>query len=81
MNASPCPSLHDLFSDSPMTVSAWIRRQRLERCREVLREPHAQGMSVTEIALACGFKDPAHFCKAYRRHFGIAPTAARNKPD
>jgi len=70
-------SLHGLFDDTTTTVSAWIRAQRLERCREMLRDRNAAELSITEIAMACGFNDSAHFSKAYRRYFGVTPTADR----
>jgi AraC family transcriptional regulator len=34
-------------------------------------------MSLTEIALACGFADQSHFTKAFTRRIGISPGAWR----
>jgi AraC-like DNA-binding protein len=38
--------------------------------------------SVTQIALLVGFDDYSHFSKAFKKHFGVAPTGyeAENKP-
>lgn len=35
---------------------------------------------VTEIAFDCGFHDSAHFCRQFRREFGVSPDAARRLP-
>jgi transcriptional regulator GlxA family with amidase domain len=34
-------------------------------------------LPVTEIAVACGFVSASHFAEAFRRRYGISPTAAR----
>jgi transcriptional regulator GlxA family with amidase domain len=33
---------------------------------------------IIEIALNCGFKDGAHFSRAYRKMFGHPPRVSRN---
>ena len=47
---------------------------RLERARTLLRQT---GLSVAEVAVACGFAAPAHFARAYRARFGAPPSAER----
>lgn len=37
------------------------------------------GLGVTEIALECGYSNPAHFATAFRRHTGLAPLAFRQR--
>jgi transcriptional regulator GlxA family with amidase domain len=32
---------------------------------------------VTEVAFRWGFRSPAHFSRAYRAHFGVAPREHR----
>ncbi|MBC6438811.1 MAG: helix-turn-helix domain-containing protein [Rhodospirillales bacterium] len=34
-------------------------------------------MAVTDVALACGFDDPSSFARAFRGHFGFAPSTQR----
>jgi transcriptional regulator GlxA family with amidase domain len=34
-------------------------------------------LSITDVAVACGFTSPAHFATVYRRAFGLPPSAAR----
>jgi transcriptional regulator GlxA family with amidase domain len=43
---------------------------RLDRAMELLR---STGMSVTEVAIASGFRSPAHFSRRFRKRFGISP--------
>lgn len=71
--------LHALFDDGTLTVSAWIRHQRLAHSRAMLRNRSADELTIIEIAMACGFNDAAHFAKAYRREFGVAPSEERKR--
>jgi AraC-like DNA-binding protein len=47
---------------------------RMNRAAEALRR---SCRSVAEIAVACGFNDPSHFGKAFRRRMGMTPLAYR----
>lgn len=51
-----------------------IRRVRLERGRHLLGR---RELSVTEIALACGFSNATRFGVAFRKSFGTTPRAFR----
>jgi LacI family transcriptional regulator len=51
-----------------------IRRQRLERARELLR---STSMPLAAIADACGFDYLSHFSTAFRRHYGQTPSQYR----
>ena len=57
------------------TPGAHDRKLRLERARMLLRQT---GMSVLEIAVACGFASASHFSRAYRTTFGHPPMAERS---
>jgi AraC-like DNA-binding protein len=59
------------------TLGRHILRRRLERCRADLADPWLSQRTVTEIAFRWGFRSPAHFSRAYRAHFGVAPSEAR----
>lgn len=48
----------------------YLQRVRLERARELL----AHGHSVTEAALSVGYRDLGRFARAFREHFGCAPS-------
>ncbi len=47
---------------------------RLDRAAELLR---CTGLSVTEIAFACGFRSPAHFARRFAARFGASPSRSR----
>lgn len=66
-------SLYRLFEERELTLGTHIRQQRLERCAAALRAPALRHESVTQIALAWGFKDSAHFSRTFKARFGVAP--------
>lgn len=51
---------------------------RLRKSEDLLRKTR---LSLTEIALACGFANAAHFASAYRMAHGMRPSAARRHSD
>lgn len=70
--------LHKIFSAHGLSVSRYVRAQRLERCRrELLRD---RGRPVLEIAFDWGFNDPSHFSRCFRAAFGVAPSRMRRGP-
>jgi AraC-like DNA-binding protein len=54
-----------------------FRRLARLRMEEAQRRLLRGNESVTEIAFACGYENPAHFASAFRRSFGISPRAFR----
>jgi len=69
-------ALHALFEDSGESVGGLVRRERLARCRDDLER--ASGGSVTEIAFRWGFRDAAHFSRAFKREYGVTPRDVRH---
>lgn len=53
---------------------AYLQRVRMDRAAELLREGTAP---VNEVATAVGYRQPAQFAKAFRRHHGAAPSSFR----
>lgn len=47
---------------------------RLDRALELLR---STSMSVTEVAMASGFRSPAHFSRRFKNRFGIPPRQSK----
>jgi len=47
---------------------------RMERAAELL---HRRGVTVREVAHRVGYRQPAQFAKAFRRHHGVAPSDFR----
>jgi AraC family transcriptional regulator len=54
----------------------FIRRLRLEKAAGLLRG--ASGLTVTDIALSCGFSTPALFSRLFRERFGTSPSGWRD---
>ena len=57
-----------------ISPSRLIRKIRIEKAHQLLVSSSA---SVAEIAYKCGFKNPSHFSKIYKNHFGTSPNATR----
>jgi AraC-like DNA-binding protein len=64
-------ALYRLFSGSG-GVSRYIQRARLDLAWTSLSDP-AHPRRVSEVAFGCGFSSEAHFCRAFRRAFGVTP--------
>ncbi|NGO15545.1 helix-turn-helix domain-containing protein, partial [Streptomyces sp. HC44] len=62
--------LHRLFQGEDETVSAYLRRQRLERARQDLANPAMRTVPVQAIAARWGFTHPAAFSRAFRTAHG-----------
>lgn len=58
------------------TVSGYIRTRRLTNAAEMLNQPKVR---VTDIAYAMGYKTPEAFTKAFKRMFGVPPSAFRKR--
>jgi transcriptional regulator GlxA family with amidase domain len=59
-----------------VTVRDFIRDIQLQRAAALLRE---SPLSLTAIALECGFYDLPHLDKAFRRRFGLTPHRFRRQ--
>jgi AraC family transcriptional regulator, regulatory protein of adaptative response / methylphosphotriester-DNA alkyltransferase methyltransferase len=54
----------------------YLQRVRMERAAALLREGTTP---VNRVASAVGYRQPAQFAKAFRRHHGVAPSSLRGK--
>jgi AraC-like DNA-binding protein len=70
-------SLYQLFAGEGQTVAQFIIAERLELARRELGDPRAADRSITQIAMACGFKSAAHFSRRFAARFDLSPTEAR----
>ncbi|EPH41119.1 helix-turn-helix domain-containing protein [Streptomyces aurantiacus] len=71
--------LHQLFQKHPETVSATIRRLRLERGRADLADRRLGHRSIGETAARWGFRHQADFARAFRLAYGMSPSAFRQE--
>ncbi len=64
--------------DRGYSPADFVKQVRLNRAREML-EHCAEGASVTQIALKCGFQNPGHFARDFRLVFGELPSETLRK--
>jgi AraC family transcriptional regulator len=57
--------------DTPMRL---LTNMRLDAAERLLRD---ESMTERQVALACGYANPAHFANAFRRRFGATPKRFR----
>lgn len=64
-------ALYRLFRTSG-GVNRYIQRARLDRAWSALANPE-NASRVSEVAFGSGFLSEAHFCRSFRRAFGVTP--------
>lgn len=52
----------------------WLLKHRVDSARELLNN---RALSLSDVALACGFADQSHFTRVFTAMFGISPGAWR----
>ena len=61
---------HDFKCFFGITIAEFIRAERMERARQLLRD---ETVSISAIAEAVGYHHAGNFSAAFRRHFGLSP--------
>jgi AraC family transcriptional regulator len=56
----------------------WLLMRRVEVAKEKLRENR---LSLSDVALACGFADQSHLTRVFARTVGVSPGAWRRALD
>jgi AraC-like DNA-binding protein len=69
--------LHMAFQSEEVSISDYILRQRLERCREDLLDSACAQRSITEIAYSWGFNNSNHFSRCFKQAFRVSPRDLR----
>ena len=57
---------------SDLTPGKWLIRKRLEVAYDMMREG---GWKIADVYTKVGFKNQSHFSTAFKRQYGMAPTA------
>ncbi|SSY77041.1 helix-turn-helix domain-containing protein [Alcaligenes faecalis] len=65
-------TLYRLFALEATTPMQWLWEQRLIQSYRLLAE--GKPKRVTEVAMACGFKDLSHFSRLFQARFGQSPS-------
>jgi AraC-like DNA-binding protein len=69
--------LHYLFAHASTTFGNELMRTRLDAARRLLSDKRYDALSVSEVAARCGFLEPSHFARRFRKAFGSGPTEFR----
>lgn len=69
--------LYYLFEAEGTSVRRFIQDARLDHCRRAIEDPSMMGRSLTDIAFEWGFKEAAHFSRAFRKRFGMTARECR----
>ncbi|GGP56654.1 helix-turn-helix domain-containing protein [Streptomyces melanogenes] len=69
--------VHRVFQHHGLTPRAFIRRQRLDRCRRDLADPALQHLTIHAIAARWGYPQPDGFSRAFRTATGMSPSEYR----
>ena len=62
----------DFKKISDLTPEKWLIKKRLEKAYELMKTGKKK---VVEVYAEVGFRNPSHFSTAFKKEFGIAPTA------
>lgn len=63
----------DFKKISDLTPEKWLIRKRLEAAYAMMKNG---GKKVVDVYAEVGFKNPSHFSTAFKRQYGVSPTAA-----
>jgi AraC-like DNA-binding protein len=69
--------LHYLFANSNNTFGGELMRTRLESAHRLLTDKRYSALTVSEVAARCGFVEPSHFARRFRKAYGAGPTEYR----
>lgn len=62
----------DFKKISDLTPEKWLIKKRLEKAYELMKSGRRK---VVDVYAEVGFRNPSHFSTAFKREFGVAPTA------
>jgi AraC family transcriptional regulator, positive regulator of tynA and feaB len=71
-------TVHYAFAGAHTTFVERLMGLRLGRAHELLTDARLFDLPVAEIASRCGFADPSHFARRFRRRFGQSPLQFRS---
>ncbi len=71
--------LRALFREDGMSVTAYLRRERLEQCRRALVHPETLDRDCAAIGASWGFTSAAHFNRSFKEAFGTTPGKFRSQ--
>lgn len=72
-------TLHKLFQEfnDSASFAIFLNDIRMQNARNMLRDSLLGHLKVSDIGWLCGFADPAHFGKVFKKHHSITPGQMR----
>jgi AraC-like DNA-binding protein len=71
--------VHLLLEETGKSFTYHVLERRLERAAVLLRDPRWRYRKIADIATEAGFSDLSYFNRAFRRRFGVTPSAMREE--
>ncbi len=71
--------LYNILGASGITLADWIRKQRLERCRNDIAASAFHATPIASIAHGWGFTDPSSFTRTFKNAYGMSPREWRHQ--
>ncbi len=71
--------LHYLFAQKSLTFRSELIRVRLDAAQRLLSDKRYSALTVGEVAARCGFLEPSHFTRRFRKAYGAGPSEFRVK--
>jgi AraC-like DNA-binding protein len=70
-------SVQRLFEQEGTTFTEYVLALRLARAHGLLSDASCRAEKISAVAFDCGFGDVSYFNRAFRRHYGSAPSDVR----
>lgn len=79
VNLSPSHLTRLFREQTGSSPARFARELRLQHAYELVETSF---LSIKQVMAAAGWNDPSHFCRDFKRHFGVSPKAlrARHRP-
>ncbi len=65
--------LYNVLASGGIPLGEWIRRHRLEACREELGRGRSQNLTIASVSQRWGFRDASTFGRLFRAEYGLSP--------
>ena len=69
--------VYAILQEQGIVFGDWVRAKRLHECAQLLADPRAERVTISEIAFRWGFRDHSTFTRAFHRAYGMSPTEWR----
>lgn len=70
-------SVQRIFEREGTTFSEYVLTQRLDRACSMVSDEGNAKLTITDIAMRCGFGDLSYFNRCFRKRFGVSPKCFR----